>query len=47
MWFADLDVSYRVGLYDYSLWLVGLTVVVTAAAVGYGFWVGGSGRAST
>ncbi len=39
-WFADLDVSYRVGLYDYSLWLVGLTVVVTAAAVGYGFWVG-------
>ena len=47
VWFADLDVSYRVGLYDYSLWLVGLTVVVTAAAVGYGFWVGGSGRAST
>ena len=40
VWFADLDVSYRVGLYDYSLWLVGLTVVVTAAAVGYGFWVG-------
>jgi len=40
VWFADLDVSYRVGLYDYSLWLVGLTVVVTTAAVGYGFWVG-------
>ncbi|MGH3042006.1 MAG: complex I subunit 4 family protein, partial [Gaiellaceae bacterium] len=37
-WFADLDVAYKVGLYDYSLWLVGLTVVVTAAAVGYGFW---------
>ncbi len=39
-WFADLDVSYKVGLYDYSLWLVGLTAVVTAAAVGYGFWAG-------
>jgi NADH-quinone oxidoreductase subunit M len=40
VWFADLDVSYKVGLYDFSLWLVGLTVVVTAAAVGYGFWAG-------
>jgi NADH-quinone oxidoreductase subunit M len=39
-WFADLDVAYKVGLYDYTLWLVGLTVVVTAAAVGYGFWSG-------
>ena len=39
-WFADLDVAYKVGFYDYSLWLVGLTVVVTAAAVGYGFWSG-------
>jgi NADH-quinone oxidoreductase subunit M len=40
VWFADLDVAYKVGLYDFSLWLVGLTAVVTAAAVGYGFWVG-------
>jgi NADH-quinone oxidoreductase subunit M len=40
VWFGDLDVAYRVGLFDYSLWLVGLTAVVTAAAVGYGFWVG-------
>ncbi|HXV57459.1 MAG TPA: NADH-quinone oxidoreductase subunit M [Gaiellaceae bacterium] len=40
VWFADLDVAYRVGLLDYSLWLVGLTAVVTAAAVGYGFWAG-------
>lgn len=40
VWFADLDVAYRVGLFDYSLWLVGLTTLVTAAAVGYGFWVG-------
>jgi NADH-quinone oxidoreductase subunit M len=39
-WFADLDVAYRVGLFDYSLWLVGLTAVVTAAAVGYGVWAG-------
>jgi len=37
VWFADLDVSYAVGLYDWSLWLVGLTVIVTAAAVAYGF----------
>jgi NADH-quinone oxidoreductase subunit M len=40
VWFDDLGVSYTVGLLDFSLWLVGLTVLVTAAAVGYGFWVG-------
>ena len=40
VWFDDLGVAYKVGLLDYSLWLVGLTVVVTAAAVGYGFWAG-------
>jgi len=40
VWFEDLGVSYHVGLLDFSLWLVGLTVLVTAAAVGYGFWVG-------
>jgi NADH-quinone oxidoreductase subunit M len=40
VWFADLDVAYKVGLYDFSLWLVGLTALVTAAAVGYGFWAG-------
>src|SRR5919109_1396265 len=40
VWFADLGVSYHVGVRDYSLWLVGLTAVVTAAAVGYGFWAG-------
>jgi NADH-quinone oxidoreductase subunit M len=39
-WFGDLGVSYHVGVYGFSLWLVGLTVVVMAAAVGYGFWVG-------
>jgi NADH-quinone oxidoreductase subunit M len=40
VWFADLDVAYKVGLYDFSLWLVGLTALVTVAAVGYGMWVG-------
>src|SRR5919108_4933035 len=37
-WFADLGVSYHVGLFDFSLWLVGLTAIVSAAAIGYGFW---------
>lgn len=40
VWFADLDVAYKVGLYDFSLWLVGLTAIVTVAAVGYGVWAG-------
>ena len=39
-WFSSLGVSYSVGLFDFSLWLVGLTVVVTTAAVAYGFWAG-------
>ena len=39
-WLSDLSASYHVGLYGFSLWLVGLTVVVGAAAIGYGFWVG-------
>ncbi|TMJ96408.1 MAG: NADH-quinone oxidoreductase subunit M [Actinobacteria bacterium] len=39
-WFADLGVSYHVGLFDFSLWLVGLTALVTVAAIGYGVWVG-------
>ena len=39
-WFGDLGVSYHVGLYGFSLWLVGMTVVVMAAAVAYAFWVG-------
>ena len=40
VWFEDLGVSYHVGLLDFSLWLVGLTILVTAACVGYGFWAG-------
>jgi len=39
-WFSDLEVSYHVGLYGFSLWLVGLTVVAMAAAIGYGLWAG-------
>jgi NADH-quinone oxidoreductase subunit M len=40
VWFEDLGVAYKVGLYDFSLWLAGLTALVSAAAVGYGFWTG-------
>jgi NADH-quinone oxidoreductase subunit M len=39
-WFSDLHVSYHVGLFGFSLWLVGLTAVVLATAIGYGFWTG-------
>jgi len=40
VWFADLGVSYKVGLYDFSLWLAGLTVGVMALAIAYGLWSG-------
>ena len=39
-WFSDLGVSYHVGYFAFSFWLVGLAVVVMAAAIAYGFWVG-------
>jgi NADH-quinone oxidoreductase subunit M len=39
-WFSDLHVSYHVGVYGFSVWLTGLTVVVMAAAIAYGFWTG-------
>jgi NADH-quinone oxidoreductase subunit M len=39
-WFSDLHVSYHVGFYAFSFWLAGLAVVVMAAAIAYGFWVG-------
>jgi NADH-quinone oxidoreductase subunit M len=39
-WFDDLGVSYYVGVYAFSVWLIGLTVVVMAAAIAYAFWVG-------
>ena len=39
-WFSDLNVSYHVGVYGFSVWLIGLTVVVMAATITYGFWAG-------
>ena len=39
-WFDDLNVSYHVGLSDFSLWLTGMSVVVIAAAIAYAFWAG-------
>jgi NADH-quinone oxidoreductase subunit M len=39
-WFSDLNVSYHVGMYGFSLWLVGLTVVVMAAAIMYALLAG-------
>jgi NADH-quinone oxidoreductase subunit M len=39
-WFSDLHVSYHVGQYAFSLWFVGMTTVVMAASVIYGWWVG-------
>ncbi len=40
-WFKDLGVAYHVGMFEgFSLWLVGLTTVVMAAAVAYGMWAG-------
>ena len=37
-WFEELGISYAVGLYGFQYWLVGLTVVVGACAIGYGAW---------
>jgi NADH-quinone oxidoreductase subunit M len=39
-WFGDLGVSYHVGLYGYSLWLVGMSVVVLTTAIAYAYWTG-------
>ena len=39
-WFGELGVSYHVGLYGFSVWLVGLTVVVGTCAVAYAVWSG-------
>jgi NADH-quinone oxidoreductase subunit M len=39
-WFRDLHVSYHVGMFGFSIWLVGLSVVVGAAAIAYAAWVG-------
>jgi NADH-quinone oxidoreductase subunit M len=39
-WFSELGISYSVGLYGFQYWLAGLTIVVSAAAIGYGMWAG-------
>ena len=39
-WFSDLHVSYHVGFYGFSLWLVGLTAIVMTCAIGYAVWTG-------
>ncbi len=39
-WFEELGISYAVGLYGFQFWLVGLTIVVGACAIGYGAWAG-------
>jgi NADH-quinone oxidoreductase subunit M len=39
-WVKSLGISYSVGFYGFSIWLAGVTVIVSAAAIGYAVWVG-------
>ena len=39
-WFRDLGVSWFVGQYGFSLWLIGLTAICGVAASAYGWWLG-------
>ncbi len=39
-WFRDLGVSWHVGQFGFSLWLVGLTTICGAAASMYAWWAG-------
>jgi NADH-quinone oxidoreductase subunit M len=39
-WVESLGISYTDGYYGFSLWLVGVSVVVCAIAIGYALWVG-------
>jgi NADH-quinone oxidoreductase subunit M len=39
-WLEDLGFSYSVGFYGFQFWLTGLTIVVGAAAIGYGILAG-------
>ena len=39
-WFSAINSSYTVGLFGFSLWLVGLTAVCGAAACIYAWWAG-------
>ncbi len=38
-WVKSLGISYSVGFYGFSIWLAGVTVIVSAAAIGYAVWV--------
>src|SRR3954452_20783175 len=40
VWFTDINASFDVGFTAVGLWLTGLTVVVMAAAIAYGWWSG-------
>ena len=35
-WFKDLGVTFHLGLWGYSLWLIGMTVLVMGAAIAFG-----------
>jgi len=37
-WISDLGINYHVGLFGFSIWLVGLTIVVMTAAIAYALW---------
>ena len=39
-WVQSLGISYSVGFYGFSIWLVGVSVIVSAAAIGWALWVG-------
>src|SRR5919108_4529980 len=39
-WVKSLGISYSVGFYGFSIWLAGVTVIVSAASIGYAVWVG-------
>jgi NADH-quinone oxidoreductase subunit M len=39
-WVESLGISYSVGFYGFSIWLVGATTICSAAAIGYALWVG-------
>ncbi len=39
-WFSEIHSSYHVGLFGFSIWLVGLTAVCGAVACMYAWWAG-------
>src|SRR4051812_45183260 len=39
-WFSSINASYYVGQFDFTVWLVGLTVISGAVACGYAWWNG-------